>query len=72
MNLQSIININVDFYDKKYILINAKQLDKGSRFLLVTCYNHGTLFSLDSASQSVYNACFPSSWLGALPGTRFT
>lgn len=54
MNLQSIINIDVDFYDKKYILVNAKQLDKGSRFLLVTCYNHGTPFSLDSASQSVY------------------
>ena len=54
MNLQSIINIDVDFYNKKYILVNAKQLDKGSRFLLVTCYNHGTLFSLDSASQSAY------------------
>lgn len=54
MNLQSIVNINVDFYDKKYILVNAKQLDKGSRFLLVTCYNHGTPFSLDSASQSAY------------------
>ena len=54
MSLQSITNINVDFYDKKYILINAKQLDKGSRFLLVTCYNHGTLFSLDYANQSAY------------------
>ena len=54
MNLQSIINIDVDFYNKKYMLINAKQLDKGSRFLLVTCYNHGTPFSLDRASQSAY------------------
>lgn len=54
MNLQSIINIDVDFYDKKYILINAKQLDKGSRFLLVTCYNHGTPCSLDYTSQSAY------------------
>lgn len=54
MSLQSVTNINVDFCDKKYILVNAKQFDKGSRFLLVTCYNHGTLFSLDSASQSVY------------------
>lgn len=54
MNLQSIVNINVDFYDKKYILVNAKQLDKGSRFLLVSCYNHGTPFSLDYTSQSVY------------------
>lgn len=54
MNLQSIVNIDVDFYDKKYILVNAKQLDKGSRFLLVTCCNHGTPFSLDYASQSAY------------------
>ena len=54
MAIQSITNINVDFCDKKYILINAKQLDKGSRFLLVTCYNHGTLFSLDYANQSAY------------------
>ena len=54
MSLQSIVNIDVDFYDKKYILINAKQLDKGSRYLLVTCYNHGTLFSLDYANQSAY------------------
>lgn len=54
MNLQSIINIDVDFYYKKYILINAKQLDKSSRFLLVTCYNHGTPFSLDHANQSAY------------------
>ena len=54
MNLQSIVNINVDFYDKKYILVNAKQLDKSSRFLLVTCYNHGTPFLLDCAGQSAY------------------
>lgn len=54
MNLQSIVNIDVDFYNKKYILVNAKQLDKGSRFLLVTCYNHGTPFLFDYASQSAY------------------
>lgn len=54
MSLQSITNINVDFCDKKYILINAKQLDKGSRFLLVNCYNHGAPFSLDYANQSAY------------------
>lgn len=54
MNLQSITNINVDFYDKKYILVNAKQLDKGSRFLLIACYNHGVFFPLDYANQSAY------------------
>lgn len=53
MALQTTTNINVDFYDKKYILINAKQNDKNSRFLSVTCYNHGELFTL-SATHSAY------------------
>lgn len=53
MALQTTTNINVDFYDKKYILINAKQNDKNSRFLSVTCYNHGELFTL-SAAHSAY------------------
>ena len=54
MALESITNINVDFYDKKYILINAKQYDKNSRFLSVTCYNHGKPFILSSAQHSAY------------------
>ena len=54
MALETIMNINVDFYDKKYILINAKQLDKNSRFLLVTCYNRGKLFALSPANHSAY------------------
>ena len=54
MAIQTTTNINVDFYDKKYILINAKQLDKNSRFLSVSCYNKGTPFNLSSANHSVY------------------
>lgn len=54
MALQSITNINVDFYDKKYILINAKQLDKNSRFLSVTCYNHGEAYHVNSGEHSAY------------------
>lgn len=54
MALETITNINVDFYDKKYILINAKQLDKNSRFLLVTCYNHGEPFTLSAVNHSAY------------------
>ena len=54
MALQSVINVNVDFYDKKYILINAKQLDKKSRFLSVTCYNHGELYPLNEGEHSAY------------------
>lgn len=54
MASQSITNLNVDFYDKKYILINAKQLDKNSRFLSVTCYNHGELYPVNSGEHSAY------------------
>jgi hypothetical protein len=54
MALQSITNINVDFYDKKYILINAKQNDKKSRFLSVTCYNHGEAYPITAGEHSAY------------------
>lgn len=52
--LQTTTNISVDFYDKKYILINAKQLDKKSRFLSIACYNHGELFPLNDGEHSAY------------------
>lgn len=54
MAIQSFTNINVDFYDKKYILVNAKQLDKKSRFLLVACHDHGQFVSLNKGSHSAY------------------
>lgn len=54
MALQSITSVNVDFYDKKYILINAKQLDRNSRFLSVTCYNHGELYPINAGEHSAY------------------
>lgn len=52
--LQTTTNINVDFNDKKYILINAKQLDKNSRFLSVACYNHGEPYSLNAGENAAY------------------
>lgn len=54
MDLQSVTNINIDFYDKKYILINAKQYDIKSRFLLVTCYDHGEISPINASDHSVY------------------
>lgn len=52
--LQAIVNIDVDFYDKKYILINAKQYDKNSRYLSVTCYNHGEAYPINAGEHSAY------------------
>lgn len=54
MALQTTTNISVDFYDKKYILINAKQFDKKTRFLSVTCYNHGELYPISSRDHAAY------------------
>lgn len=54
MALQTTTRLNVDFYDKKYILINAKQYDKNSRFLSITCYNHGEIFPINSGEHSAY------------------
>lgn len=54
MALQTTTNINIDFYDKKYILVNAKQYDKNSRFLSVTCYNHGGLYPINAGEHSAY------------------
>lgn len=52
--LQTTTNINIDFCEKKYILINAKQFDKKSRFLTITCYNHGDIYSLNETEHSAY------------------
>ena len=52
--LRTTTDINVDFYDKKYILINAKQYDKNSRFLSITCFNHGEVYPVNSGEHSAY------------------
>lgn len=54
MDLESIVNIDIDFYDKKYILINSKQLDKGTRFISITCYNNGVLFQASFSKHVAY------------------
>ena len=54
MSLQIIANLNIDFYDRKYVSIEAKQYDNDSRFVLVTCYNQGKLFPVNSIDHSAY------------------
>ena len=56
MSLQGIAPtpLNIDFYNKKYILINAKQYDKKSRFLEVTCYNRGQVMSINAGEHAAY------------------
>ena len=54
MSLEIVKNINIDFYDKKYIMVNAKQYDDASRFIAITCYNQGQLFNLSTNKHSAY------------------
>ena len=54
MALEVIKNIDVDFYNKEYILVNAKQYDTNSRVISITCYNQGELMRLSDANHSAY------------------
>ena len=54
MALEIVKNIDIDFYDKKYIMINAKQYDSSSRWITITCYNQGNIYNLSSNKHSAY------------------
>ena len=54
MNLEIIKELKIDFYNTKYISINAKQHDIASRYILITCYNQGTVFPVDNISNCAY------------------
>lgn len=54
IDLKIIKEFSVDFYDKAYISINAKRLDKSSRSFLVSCADQGTFVSLNK----IYHAAF--------------
>lgn len=72
MALQSITNINVDFCDKKYIMVNAKQNDKNSRFILVSCYNHGDFYPVNTGEHSVFVRCKKSDGYGVFNACSIT
>lgn len=54
MALQITTNINVDFYENRYIIVNAKQYDDMSRLISVTCYNQGEIFNLNADKHTAY------------------
>lgn len=54
MSIQAILPISVDFCNKKYTLVNAKQYDKEARYLLVSCYNGGDFFKLSNGGHSAF------------------
>lgn len=70
MALEIVKNIDVDFYDKKYIMINAKQYDSSSRWITITCYNQGNIFNLSSNKHSAYVKCRKADGYGVLNSCR--
>lgn len=54
MALQTTKKISLDFYNNNIITINAKQLDSESRYLDITCTDHGKKIVIDSGEVSAY------------------
>lgn len=54
MGIQLYRDINVDFQDSRYILINAKQHDSKSRFIRMTCTNLNQKVSLNPDDYSAF------------------
>jgi len=69
LNIHTIKEISIDLYNRKIITVEAKQYDKFSRYLLVTCLDHGSFFPIEQTSVfafiryrkadelSVFNQC---------------
>lgn len=54
MSSEIICEINIDFQDSKYIQVNAKQFDRDSRYVLISCYNKKTFFPLNGLENYAY------------------
>lgn len=46
--------IDVDFYEKKTLVVYAKQGDASTRFFSIRCFNQGTLIKFDSTKYKAY------------------
>ena len=54
MNLKVIKEINIDFYDNKIITVEAKQYDKSSRFIQISCYENGKQIFLNKNNITAF------------------
>jgi hypothetical protein len=72
MSLEIIKQLNIDFCDAKCISINAKQYDRFSRFILVSCYNNGISFPLESTYNSAFIRYKKSDGLGVFNNCEIT
>lgn len=72
MALQTTTNINVDFYDKEYIMINAKQYDDVSRFISITCYEQGKVMNISEFKHAAYIRYRKADGYGVLNSCRIS
>ena len=54
MKTEIVTNIDIDFYDTRYLTINAKQYDKQSRFILFSCHDNGKSVLFDPSKNYAY------------------
>ena len=54
MDYNIIKEIDLDFYSKKIVSVDAKQYDVNSRYILITCHNQGSIYSLDKTVHTAY------------------
>lgn len=54
MDYNIIKEIDLDFYSKKIVSVDAKQYDINSRYILITCHNQGSTYSLDKDVNIAY------------------
>lgn len=52
--LEVVRPLSIDFHDKKYVTMNAKQYDKFSRYILISCYDQGDFFFVNKYYDAAY------------------
>lgn len=53
-DMQSVIPKDIDFNNKRYVLVNAKQYDKKSRYILFSCYDNNKFVHIDRAAYTAF------------------
>lgn len=53
-DIQAIIPKDIDFNNKRYVLVNAKQYDKQSRYILFSCYSDNEFVFIDKAAYTAF------------------
>ena len=53
-DVQSVIPKDIDFNNRRHVLVNAKQYDKHSRYILFSCYNDNNFVYIDRTANTAF------------------